>query len=428
VALQSKDLTTQHLANIFAALARVAPRHPVTQTTILNLVPQCSNRVDAFRPQELAATLLAVAKVFGARDGHVDCGTYSACIDIDTIPAVPIVGAFGGRSRHAECGRYSACIDVETIPAVPIVVHQFFEAATPLVHLGLPNFSVASLASLAKSFAMMRFEGAQHLVVVVRDEMSKRNDRGSCRTDLDDLLDGLSLEEGSLPACTDTEKGTQDAAPDFLSSQTMRAGSSKQRRAPTRATVGSSALANQQESIHGVRESLGLAVVEGLYPRVQHASVAWAQGVGTEMLPESLPESDYSEEVDVDPHRMSTPWPTPQANEAWELPGYAPQVVGRLQACTSTHLVDNAHTGCGRGGIFQSPLVEGCLQSPIVQWKCSVRNSFLHLEMACDNSTHEDQGSWGRGSSRRSSSVPSHFGHTGHVEEWYKRCASKSQE
>merc|ERR1719382_1204992 len=59
------------------------------------------------------------------------------------------------------------------------------------------------------------------------------------------------------------------------------------------------------------------------------------------------------------------------------------------------------------------------------QWRCSVKNSFLHVEMS-DNSDEEPDDSWDGGSSQRSSSVPSRQTHDelrASAPDWHRRQA-----
>ncbi|CAK9010283.1 dITP/XTP pyrophosphatase (Non-canonical purine NTP pyrophosphatase) (Non-standard purine NTP pyrophosphatase) (Nucleoside-triphosphate diphosphatase) (Nucleoside-triphosphate pyrophosphatase) (NTPase) [Durusdinium trenchii] len=64
----SMDLQSQHLANILWAFARVRPKHPLTQQTVLTLLPVCTRQLSTFKPQEVSSTLLATAKAVGNMD------------------------------------------------------------------------------------------------------------------------------------------------------------------------------------------------------------------------------------------------------------------------------------------------------------------------------------------------------------------------
>jgi hypothetical protein len=60
----SKDLSTQHMANILWAFTRVRPRHPLTQRTVLSFLPLCCQQLRRFKAQEVSSVTLSVAKTF----------------------------------------------------------------------------------------------------------------------------------------------------------------------------------------------------------------------------------------------------------------------------------------------------------------------------------------------------------------------------
>ncbi|CAE8615108.1 unnamed protein product, partial [Polarella glacialis] len=68
----SMDLQAQHLANILWAFARVRPRHILTQTTVLALLPSCTMQLHTFKPQEVSSTALAVGKAMSLLGESMD--------------------------------------------------------------------------------------------------------------------------------------------------------------------------------------------------------------------------------------------------------------------------------------------------------------------------------------------------------------------
>eukprot|EP00928_Gymnodinium_smaydae_P043914 TRINITY_DN29347_c0_g1_i1.p1 TRINITY_DN29347_c0_g1~~TRINITY_DN29347_c0_g1_i1.p1 ORF type:complete len:838 (+),score=117.49 TRINITY_DN29347_c0_g1_i1:58-2571(+) len=122
VLVKDMDLKAQHLANILWAFARVRPRHPLTQEVVLSLLPACSAQLNSFKPQEVASTLLAVAKSFTSLDS--------------TDPP----------------------------PTLPIAVAAFIDHTTPWALSKLHEFSSQSLANVALAHVMLRTAKLSHRV------------------------------------------------------------------------------------------------------------------------------------------------------------------------------------------------------------------------------------------------------------------------
>jgi len=421
-ALQSKDLTTQHLANILAAVVRAAPRHPVTQTTILNLLPRCCDRVSAFKPQEVSATLLAVAKAFGSSSGQAPRGADLAGVD--------------GRA-----------------PPIPHLVHRFFEAAVPWVTPRLPDFSPQSLASIARAFAAVHVAGAQSLVDAISDEVSKRCERGPICTDLHDCLLALSSAEGASPSSGVSEQRAQDMAPSSAQSPTnKKKENSNRRRRRSQLTDGGpsqtyAAWTNSQEGLNSVSESPNAAAArENLNRLLPLADQCRTRGGEVESRVRKLHETDDdadqcrtrggemawvrqlhetdddaigSGEVEVD--GIATRY----GCSAWDSPMQARigQGVGpHAPAC----LVGSVDASRDCNDVSQTFWAQGGMRSPECRWNCSVKNSFVHVEFSYDSDSTDDQGACDGGSSQRSSSVPSRLDYAEQAEERQRRYVDKS--
>jgi hypothetical protein len=108
----SKDLSSQHVANILWAFTRVRPRHPLTQWVVSNYMPLCRQHLRNFKPQEVSSVALSIAKAFV--DPHCEMAT--------PIPSV-VLDFFGIVSK----GRYK-----------------------------LADFSTQSLTNMASAFAMVQ--------------------------------------------------------------------------------------------------------------------------------------------------------------------------------------------------------------------------------------------------------------------------------
>lgn len=151
---QNMELQSQHLANILWAFARVRPKHPLTQQTVLALLPVCTRQLATFKPQEVSSTLLATAKAVGSGD--------------EMTPLAPTLANFRQE------------------------VLDFFHACLPWVVARLRDFSEQSLANSVSAYAMVPVRGSETLVECAGQEVSKR------MKDLDvnalvHLLKGFSL-------------------------------------------------------------------------------------------------------------------------------------------------------------------------------------------------------------------------------------------
>lgn len=138
LAAQKFPLQSQHLANILWALARVRPRHQITRSTLLALLPHCTARLSTFKPQEVSSTALAVGKAFGFcdDDGFVD----------ERLMGV----------------------------ALPPVVLTFFNAVTPWALNRLGDFSAQSLANTVSAYASLRIGDGMGLFEAVAAEVWHR--------------------------------------------------------------------------------------------------------------------------------------------------------------------------------------------------------------------------------------------------------------
>lgn len=150
----SMDLQSQHLANILWAFARVRPKHPLTQQTVLTLLPVCTRQLSTFKPQEVSSTLLATAKAVGNMD--------------EMTPMAPTLENFRQE------------------------VLDFFHACLPWVVARMSDFSEQSLANSVSAYAMVPVRGSETLVDCAGQEVFKR------QKDLDanalvHLLKGFSL-------------------------------------------------------------------------------------------------------------------------------------------------------------------------------------------------------------------------------------------
>lgn len=165
---QHKDLRSQHLANILWAFGRVQPHHAVTKATILALLPQCTMQIETFKPQEVSATLLAVAKSFGKPD------------DLDRLSAVcsptslPVHGT--GHCNHVAAAVIMERLGMNRGDAVPHEVAAFFLAAVPWALSHIREFSAQSLANTITAYAMVRTGGAEMLIDAIGNEVLKRRD------------------------------------------------------------------------------------------------------------------------------------------------------------------------------------------------------------------------------------------------------------
>ena len=117
---KTMKLYPQHLANIICAFARIQPRHPVTCTTVLALLPLCNQQICDFKPLEMCSTALAVAQVFGCYDARPQ----------------------------------------------PIEILDFFAGAVPLTVLHIDGLSDSSFVNLTTALAMMQLKLPEYLEMI----------------------------------------------------------------------------------------------------------------------------------------------------------------------------------------------------------------------------------------------------------------------
>lgn len=128
---QNMDLSAQQLANIVWALTRVRPQWPVTISTVRALMPQCSRRLQTFKPQEFASTALSAARAFG----HVG----------------------------EDLGQLDS--------PVPSEVMCFFDTALPMMLPRLFEFSDQSLANVATAYTAVRATSVMTVLTCIGQEM-----------------------------------------------------------------------------------------------------------------------------------------------------------------------------------------------------------------------------------------------------------------
>eukprot|EP00930_Biecheleria_cincta_P052606 TRINITY_DN3785_c0_g2_i2.p1 TRINITY_DN3785_c0_g2~~TRINITY_DN3785_c0_g2_i2.p1 ORF type:complete len:912 (+),score=166.54 TRINITY_DN3785_c0_g2_i2:41-2776(+) len=132
------DLQAQHLANILWAFARVRPRHHLTRSTIQTLIPNCTELLHTFKPQEVSSTALAVGKAMGLR---------------------------------SEDGEEFVACDLHSLPREVVT---FFDACLDWVAPRLHEFSVQSLANTVSAYTMVPVPGARGLFDEVGIEVMQR--------------------------------------------------------------------------------------------------------------------------------------------------------------------------------------------------------------------------------------------------------------
>jgi len=169
VATTQLDLQAQHIANILWSFARVRPRHPVTQATVLALLPCCISQLETFKPQEVSSSALAVAKAFGRPDAF-DAGS----------------GSFEGPSPTPE----------EVQLPLPLEVQEFFTVVMMWVISRLHEFSVQSLANTVSAYTLIDMPGVEVLLSAAAAEVHSRYDHLE-PTSMLHLLKGFA----SAPSC-----------------------------------------------------------------------------------------------------------------------------------------------------------------------------------------------------------------------------------
>jgi len=113
------NLQPQHVANILWAAARLQRRHPVCKSTALSLLPRSLMNLTSFKPQEVASTAHAVAKIFSQTEAG---------------PA-HIIAESGGQ--------------------LPVQISMFFSGITPWCEERIGSFSDQSLANIVAAFGML---------------------------------------------------------------------------------------------------------------------------------------------------------------------------------------------------------------------------------------------------------------------------------
>eukprot|EP00747_Dinoflagellata_sp_TGD_P216950 gnl/TRDRNA2_/TRDRNA2_89410_c0_seq7.p1 gnl/TRDRNA2_/TRDRNA2_89410_c0~~gnl/TRDRNA2_/TRDRNA2_89410_c0_seq7.p1 ORF type:complete len:620 (-),score=86.89 gnl/TRDRNA2_/TRDRNA2_89410_c0_seq7:607-2466(-) len=132
VATKTMTLFPQHLANIIWAFARVQPRHRATYSTVLALLPLCTQQIHNFKPLEVSSTAFAVAKVFGYYDT---------------------------RAHSQE-------------------ILDFFAAAVPLTVLHIEVLSDASLVNFIAALAMLQLSEPRSLEMIEAEAMRRTRYNG----------------------------------------------------------------------------------------------------------------------------------------------------------------------------------------------------------------------------------------------------------
>mmetsp|Transcript_50751 Transcript_50751/g.133418 ORF Transcript_50751/g.133418 Transcript_50751/m.133418 type:complete len:507 (+) Transcript_50751:83-1603(+) len=302
--------------------------------------------VSAKKLRDISATLLAIAQSFGGGSGHAPC--------------------------RADTGAMDGCTNAE----VPTMVRQLFEVAVPWLIPRLLHFSATSLTSLAEAFAMMRTTGAQRLIGAVHNEASKRYVQGLDEAGLYDCLESLSMKGWASP--------------------TLKATSPNQ----TKSKV------NSKRRVRRACHTSDQTVYAG-YSNLCHADPTWTTGLCVVLLPPTLQQAQnhFIEDADVGTDGMTVPWPASKAESIRQPPPLATVQEERPPTC----LVEEMPLGCSYGGVSQSPLVGECQPGPDIKWNCSVKNSFLQVEIGYDSDSFDDPGRAEGGSFRRSRSVPSRF-------------------
>lgn len=525
---QRMDLQAQHLANIMWAFARVRPRHPVTQTTILALLPLCTSQLSTFKPQEVSSTALAVAKSFGIGD------------DLDRAQPLPMPPR-------------------GIMLPLPQQVIDFFGAVVPWAVPRLREFSAQSLANTVSAYAMVQsVPGCGALFAAIGAEVLGRYDSLE-PTAMLHLLKGFSavpLQAGggvTQALAAGVARHVEELRPQEL--QTLLricAGPAGARRGvdPTAAELRCCclALANGEVAILPVMmpcAEVSRAMCGGVPmsagwpdPRLMDEVIdgfvhvpMMAQDLGVPMVPCLGPDAhglvallpcaggyvdandmvvhglcaipahggtylamqaafaDPSQYVDPNCDKVyarhnggaryqefSGHTPLCTINESGRMgmvgavemhpypivlgPGGQPMIVPDLQRapvhCGMPLLAGQDLLPCEMGAVdeMSSPQVMPFMDYQMrgrvggnvrgrqpasipgghmdFQWRCSVKNSFLHVELS-DNSDDEPDDSWDGGSSQRSSSVPSRFDREEQHEvraaqDWHRRHPDMAQQ
>ncbi|CAE6929075.1 unnamed protein product, partial [Symbiodinium sp. KB8] len=129
------QLQPQHVANILWAAARLQRKHPAARQAAMDMIPGCLPFITSFKPQEVASTAHAVAKIFSAE---------------------------------------SEAYDLSAPPQIPLQISMFFSAITPWCQEQITLFSDQSLANIVSSFGMLRIHLHPSLLAAVEQQVMAR--------------------------------------------------------------------------------------------------------------------------------------------------------------------------------------------------------------------------------------------------------------
>jgi len=174
MAARRMPLGAQHLANILCAFARARPNHPATRDTMLALLPWCTAQIEAFKPQEVSATLLAAAKVF------------AKCPEQDSEADLPL-------SREPYCSEGADLTEV----------NEFFSVAAVWALPRVKDFSAQSLANTTRAVSLLQMGGCADLLRECVSAEALRRSESLSAPKLAQLLKGLPLPTDSNSTSSD---------------------------------------------------------------------------------------------------------------------------------------------------------------------------------------------------------------------------------
>eukprot|EP00931_Biecheleriopsis_adriatica_P068758 TRINITY_DN4266_c0_g1_i1.p1 TRINITY_DN4266_c0_g1~~TRINITY_DN4266_c0_g1_i1.p1 ORF type:complete len:1061 (-),score=192.13 TRINITY_DN4266_c0_g1_i1:47-3229(-) len=157
------QLQPQHVANILWAAARLQRNHPVARSTVIDLIPGCLSSLTSFKPQEVASTAHAIAKIFAS-------------------------------------GEAGASADLQQ-KELPLQIVMFFSAISPWCERQISRFSDQSLANIVASFGTLNLRMNDSFVVAIESQAMRRAenlDNGALITLLRSSIQSPQL--GSLQA------------------------------------------------------------------------------------------------------------------------------------------------------------------------------------------------------------------------------------
>jgi hypothetical protein len=348
-AAQQADLRAQHLANILWAYARVGTSRPITQSTVLALLPFCTRTLEHFKPQEASSTAYAVAKVFAKQSDK----------------------------------------------ALPWPVAEFFASVAVFLPTRLPEFSEQSLANLFCAYTMVRYE---YLVGAVEEEIE-------CRLDMLEPSGLLCLLKGLTVAPCVTQRA--HAMIKVLARRMMESLYEYELRTLTQVCVSVLQLPQNTLSWEEV-EMCFRTMAEGSLPHCaerpgaqEAVSAALARGcinntngslhsLTNSCTPWFGKEQIMQDTAALEP--LAASWPT--AAEQWpttlpiDMPvGYAAAAYSYAAGADRTPSKPPGNFGTERQA--QTPPTERETMEPVSdsdsdnsspRWKCSVKNTFLHIE------------------------------------------------